>query len=181
MTFVAAHGNTNVVARAATITDVVDPHERLVAFIRELMASGVSQQAIADRTGGEVSQSAISSYVSGTRRAKLDSAIAIGRAFGKPLDYFTSESSVERVDAHPVLEDFIAEQRLDQAEADDLRSQARAWGGRFVRDELLLLLPAVRARAARLRAEAAGEAEPKELPPVPVGRRRVPPGKKGRT
>jgi transcriptional regulator with XRE-family HTH domain len=92
------------------------------------------------------------------------------------------ETRVEREDErHPVVEAFITEQRLDQTEADDLRRQVRAWGGRFVRDELLLLLPAIRMRAARLKAEAAGEpTAPRELPPVPEGRRRVTGGKQGR-
>ncbi len=110
MTFVAARVNTIMLGSPATITDVVDPHERLVAFLRELMAGGLSQQAIADRTGGEVSQSAISSYISGTRRAKLDSAVAIGRAFGKSPDFFTSET-LERDDERgaPAVERFIAD------------------------------------------------------------------------
>jgi transcriptional regulator with XRE-family HTH domain len=93
------------------------------------------------------------------------------------------EARVERDDErHEVVEAFIVEQRLEAELAEDLRRQVRAAGGRFVRDELLMLLPAIRMRAARLRAEAAGEPDPapRELPAVPEGRRRVPPGKKGR-
>lgn len=92
------------------------------------------------------------------------------------------ETHVVRDDTHPVIEAFILEQRLEPELAEDLRRHAHAAGGRFVRDELLMLLPAIRMRAARLKAEAEGKPDPapRELPPVPEGRRRVPPGKKGR-
>jgi transcriptional regulator with XRE-family HTH domain len=170
---------------------------RMVVALRQMLQEAdVSQYTIADRM--KVSQSAVAQWRKGYPIPKQDKVDRFASTFGIRDEYFGDPAlgdapdyraflgrkgaRIERIDGHPVLEDFIAEQRLHQAEADDLRSQARAWGGRFVRDELLLLLPAVRARAARLRAEAAGEPDPapREPPPVPEGRRRVPPGKKGR-
>jgi transcriptional regulator with XRE-family HTH domain len=109
MTFVATEVNTNVVGRRVIITGVVDPHDQLVALIRSLMRDGLSQQAISDATRGEVSQSAISTYLSGARRAKLETALAVGKAFGKPASYFTGEVAVERDDelGAPAVEAFI--------------------------------------------------------------------------
>lgn len=109
MTFVAAEVNTNVVARRVIITGVVDPHDQLVALIRSLMREGLSQQAISDATNGQVSQSAISTYLSGARRAKLETALAVGKAFGKPASYFTGDSALERDDTKgaPAVEAFI--------------------------------------------------------------------------
>lgn len=101
MTFVVPVVNTDVVRQRGSITNVVDVHERLVALLRYLLATpdddGArrSQQTIADATAGFVSQSAISTYISGTRRAKIDTALAIARAHGIRDAYFTDEGVVE--------------------------------------------------------------------------------------
>lgn len=106
MTFVVSAVNTDVVNPCATTTVVVkvDVHPRLVALLRYLLDTpdedGVerSQQSIADATHGTVSQSAISTYLAGTRRAKIDTAWAVGRAFGVRDAYFTDPDPVELVD-----------------------------------------------------------------------------------
>lgn len=170
---------------------------RMVVALRQMLREpDVSQYTIAERM--KVSQSAVAQWVRGYPVPKQDKVDRFAVAFGIRDDFFADpalgeapdylaflgrKTTVERVEErHPVVEAFIAEQRLEPELADDLRRQVRAAGGRFVRDELLMLLPAIRMRAARLRAEATGEPDPapRELPAVPEGRRRVPPGKKGR-
>lgn len=92
-----------------------------------------------------------------------------------------AETRVEREDdaVHPVVEQVLRERHASPEAAARLRAvPLRAFGGSPDPFTVATILSAIEADVRR---EAAGEApEPKEPPPVPEGRRRVPPGKKGR-
>lgn len=147
MTFVVIPVNTDVMSARAPMALAMekrDPHGRLVNLLRGLLPphGTESQQSIADATRGDVSQSSISYYLNGTRRAKIGAALAIGRAFkvrpeyftdpgGDGLDYRAYVRGASMPDWPELIEYLAAHPELEREEAelvDDVREQARTHG-----------------------------------------------------
>lgn len=198
MTFVVLEVNTDVVRRAGTITNVVDVHQRLVNLIVHLMKTPGpngerrSQQTIADATKGKVSQSAISTYLSGTRRAKIDSAIAIGRAHGVRDAYFSDEGSVfpddyvgtrlDRDDAksYPAVEAYLSDDAASERPPVSEEHAAELRRFKASGEVTIAMVAGLHAgMIARDKGKAiATKAQPLTTGRVPEGKRKVTPGKK---
>lgn len=132
------------------------------------------QSDLSRKTG--IHQTTWSKIAQGERGAGRDVITALSNVLGIDPRFFTEpslgdapdyrrfvgrETHVELDDErHRVVEDFITEQRLEPSTAEDFRRTAKAFGGNFVRDDLVRLLPVIRERDARLCAEAAGEPDP---------------------
>ena len=93
----------------------------------------------------------------------------------------THESHVVREDErNEIVEQVIREERASEEAARRLRPLVKGYGGR---PDARLVVGFLGSIEQQLRREAAGEPDPapRELPPVPEGRRRVPPGRRGRS